>query len=94
MIKTTSVSNHWKDLYQVVISVNCHGEENRFHPEAVSSLIVTTMTETAEFLGTPSEWCRRHGAGLFHVSRTYLLAHCGPHLKEPTAVAIAYELVG
>jgi L1 cell adhesion molecule like protein len=84
-----------------IIVVNFMGEEKKFHPEEVSSMILTKMKETAEaYLGTKVNDAVVTVPAYFNDSQRQATKDagqiCGLNvlriINEPTAAAIAYGL--
>merc|ERR1712217_249526 len=84
-----------------MIVVNCQGEEKKFHPEEISSMILTKMKETAEaYLGTKVNDAVVTVPAYFKESQRQATKDagqiCGLNvlriINEPTAAAIAYGL--
>merc|ERR1711998_466896 len=84
-----------------MIVVNFQGEEKKFHPEEVSSMILTKMKETAEaYLGTKVNDAVVTVPAYFNDSQRQATKDagqiCGLNvlriINEPTAAAIAYGL--
>merc|ERR1711904_452282 len=84
-----------------MIVVNFMGEEKKFHPEEVSSMILTKMKETAEaYLGTKVNDAVVTVPAYFNDSQRQATKDagqiCGLNvlriINEPTAAAIAYGL--
>merc|ERR1711988_883673 len=84
-----------------MIVVNSQGEEKKFHPEEVSSMILTKMKETAEaYLGTKVNDAVVTVPAYFNDSQRQATKDAGTIsglnvlriINEPTAAAIAYGL--
>jgi len=84
-----------------MIQVNSMGEEKKFHPEEISSMILTNMKETAEaYLGTKVNDAVVTVPAYFNDSQRQATKDagqiCGMNvlriINEPTAAAIAYGL--
>merc|ERR1719449_254863 len=84
-----------------MIVVNSQGEKKKFHPEEVSSMILTKMKETAEaYLGTKVNDAVVTVPAYFNDSQRQATKDAGAIaglnvlriINEPTAAAIAYGL--
>merc|ERR1711990_570866 len=84
-----------------MIQVNANGEEKKFHPEEISSMILIKMKETAEaYLGTKVNDAVVTVPAYFNDSQRQATKDagqiCGLNvlriINEPTAAAIAYGL--
>eukprot|EP00928_Gymnodinium_smaydae_P023364 TRINITY_DN19312_c1_g2_i1.p1 TRINITY_DN19312_c1_g2~~TRINITY_DN19312_c1_g2_i1.p1 ORF type:complete len:643 (-),score=167.23 TRINITY_DN19312_c1_g2_i1:199-2127(-) len=84
-----------------LIVVNAQGEERKFHPEEISSMVLTKMKETAEnFLGTKVTEVVITVPAYFNDSQRQATKDAGTIaglgvlriINEPTAAAIAYGL--
>merc|ERR1711975_13851 len=84
-----------------MIQVNFQGEDKKFHPEEVSSMILTKMKETAEaYLGTKINDAVVTVPAYFNDSQRQATKDAGSIaglnvlriINEPTAAAIAYGL--
>lgn len=84
-----------------VICVSYKGEIKKFHPEEISSMVLTKMKETAEsFLGKPVKNAVVTVPAYFNDSQRQATKDAGAIaginvlriINEPTAAAIAYGL--
>merc|ERR1719429_886477 len=84
-----------------MIVVNAQGEEKKFHPEEVSSMVLTKMKETAEaYVGKPVNDAVVTVPAYFNDSQRQATKDAGAIanlnvlriVNEPTAAAIAYGL--